>query len=331
MFLYAGIDEAGYGPLFGPLVVARTVWGLERTADAAQVPDLWRILSKAVCRDVKTARRGRVAVNDSKKLHTSGSGVRHLERGVLSCAALAGKHPATVCDWLDDLGEQAHRDLSGLPWYAPAEDRPWQALPSALTDGEVAVARGMVAAAAVEAGVSVLDFGAAVVFEDRFNRMVSATRSKAAMSFTFVAGHLMSIWQRFGHDAPLVIVDRQSGRRHYRELLAMNFPEARLTIEHESESSSAYRLEASHPRRRAMTIRFEVDAEPRHLPAALASMISKYTRELLMARFQSWFTQRAPLVKPTAGYATDARRFWNQIQPTLTELSIPPHQLRRIS
>ena len=331
MLVYAGIDEAGYGPLFGPLVVARTVWGLEGKPEGAQEPDLWRILSKAVCRDVKTARRGRVAVNDSKKLHISGSGVRNLERGVLAFAALAGRHPTTVCDWLDDLGEQAHRDLSGLPWYAPAEDRPWQALPCALTEGEVAVARGMVATAAGEAGVAVLDFGAAVVFEDRFNRMVAATRSKAAMSFTFVAGHLRAIWQRFGHAGPVVVVDRQSGRRHYRELLAMNFPEAQLTVEHESEASSEYRLEASHPKRRAMTIRFEVDAEPRHLPAALASMISKYTRELLMARFQSWFTQRAPGIKPTAGYATDAKRFWRQIQPALSELSISPHQLRRIS
>ena len=54
-------------------------------------------------------------------------------------------------------------------------------------------------------------------------------------------------------------------------------------------------------------------------------------RELLMERFQNWFTHHAPDVKPTAGYATDAQRFWRDIEPLLPALAIEPQQLRRMA
>ncbi len=78
-----------------------------------------------------------------------------------------------------------------------------------------------------------------------------------------------------------------------------------------------------------MTIQFEVDSEQAHMPVALASMLSKYTRELLMARFQAYFRERAPHVKPTAGYALDGKRFLEEIRPLLPQLAIDPERLVR--
>lgn len=336
MLIYAGVDEAGYGPLFGPLVVGRCVLAVDfEPPRPGRLPPMWRLLGKAVCRDLGK-RRGRLAVNDSKKLRTAASGIKHLEAGVLAFAALAELEwsPADVGLLLDHLGEKTHRKLHNLPWYAPDNSRPWDALPLANTDGELAIARKLLKSAADRAGVQVVDMGAAIVFEDRFNRMVAATRSKASTSFTFVARHLDAIWQRFGEKQPTVIVDRQSGRTHYLQLLATSFPQAELAIQEESDGVSAYRLiehAANGATRRAMTVRFEVNADGTHMPASLASMISKYTRELLMARFQSWFSAAVPAVKPTAGYASDAKRFWREIQPKLAELAIDPAVLKRRS
>lgn len=335
MYVYAGIDEAGYGPMFGPLTVGRVVLAIPRLAPAcvgAAPPQLWQRLRRAVCRSLQGA-RGRVVVNDSKKLHHAEpgrglAGARHLERGVLAFATMAGHRLGTVGHWLDWLGETAHRELGHLPWYHCSDDRPWDPLPAACTRGEIAVARNLLETTCQRIGVEVADMGAAVVFEDRFNRMVHATRSKAATSFTFVAGHLQHIWQRFGEHHPHVVVDRQSGRARYRELLATSFPSAEIRILDESPTVSAYHLRQAG---RAITVSFEVDADAAHMPTALASMTAKYTRELMMARFQAWFAQRAPAIRPTAGYAADAQRFWRELEPHLPALAIDPALLVRVA
>jgi hypothetical protein len=331
VYVYAGIDEAGYGPSFGPLLVGRAVLALAEPPADGQEPNLWKLLKRAVC---KTAgdRRKRLAVNDSKKLHSQGTPnrLRHLELGVLTFAALAGYRPRCVGSLLDGLGESCHRELAGLPWYEPCEGAPWASLPVHCTEGELAVSANMLAACARESGLQALNLGAAVVFEDRFNRMVMATRSKASASFTFVGKHLSFIWENYGAHHPRVVVDRQSGRMRYRELLAMLFPGAKLCVIDESAIDSVYCLEGTGEPRRLMTVRFQVDSEQRHLPTALASMISKYVRELLMLRFQAYFTRRAPRIEPTAGYGADAKRFWREIEPLLTELSISPDRLRRL-
>ena len=67
MYIYAGIDEAGYGPMFGPLLVGRAVFCVPNLEPDAPLPHLWQRLSRVVCRNL-SGRKGRIAVNDSKKL-----------------------------------------------------------------------------------------------------------------------------------------------------------------------------------------------------------------------------------------------------------------------
>jgi len=329
MFVYAGIDEAGYGPLFGPLVVGRCVLTIPKLAAYPEggPPDLWSRLGKAVARTLREA-RGRIVVNDSKKLTTKAAGIKHLETGCLSFAGLGDSEPGDVGAWLDWVGESHHRTEAVLPWYAAGEGSPWQALPEAGTAGELAIARVMLRRTCERIGVGLGSLGAAVVYEDQFNREVAQTHSKAAVSFTRVAAHLLHVWEAHGQDHPLCVVDRQGGRTSYRELLAMSFPGAMLAIEEETSQRSAYTLRTG---ARAMSVVFQVEAEAAHMPVALASMTAKYTRELLMHRFSAWFTQRCPDVLPTKGYGSDGKRFWQEVRPRLGELGIDPLDLRRQS
>ncbi|MCA9117788.1 MAG: hypothetical protein KDA79_22110, partial [Planctomycetaceae bacterium] len=86
MGLITGMDEAGYGPNLGPLVVAVTVWEVPGDPHDA---DLWEAFAPAVCRQAEPA-SGRVHIADSKEVHQASKGLSALERSAQAVLALAG-------------------------------------------------------------------------------------------------------------------------------------------------------------------------------------------------------------------------------------------------
>lgn len=330
MLIYAGIDEAGYGPMFGPLTLGRAVFALDDVSlEFGQTCDLWQTLAAGVCRKPRD-KQGRIAINDSKKLHTQAAGVAHLEQAVLALLGSIGKEHQPPGDFgllLDRLGLTEHRELSHLPWYDPAGESPWQTLPTCHSADSQQLATGLLHRCLEQSRVRMLDLGVAVIFEDRFNDMVAKMRSKAAVSFHFLAQHLRHIWDRFGKDHPTVIVDRQSGRMHYRELLEVTFGDATLRIVDETRDCSHYQVRDKHGR--SLAIQFVVNADDLHMPTAVASMTTKYVRELFMARLNAWFCTRLPDLKPCAGYGADAKRYWLDVQPHLRRLGVEEICFRR--
>ena len=67
------------------------------------------------------------------------------------------------------------------------------------------------------------------------------------------------------------------------------------------------------------------------MPVAMASMLSKYTRELFMDRLNAWFIGHQSDLKPTAGYAQDGKRFLDDIAGLMSVLKIDHASLVRQS
>ena len=310
MPLVAGIDEAGYGPTLGPLVVGATLWNIPPQLTNA---DHWDLLQDCVSRSV---RRGswHLAVNDSKMIYNRKKGISTLERSVLAFASAAGVDLTTLGALL--VGSGAHLDGAELPWYRDLATP----LPIDRSQSKYQAVAERLKRAMTKAGVICCGLLAEVVTEGRFNQRVARTRNKAAVLIEQVLRLIQVAGRRAGAHDLLVRVDRLGGRADYRSLLAAAFPERHLHIVEVSEGCSRYRLASAD---NDWFIEFAVDADKKHLPVALASMLAKYLREVLMQRFNAYWKQRLPDLRPTAGYYTDARRFLGEIEPALADAAVP--------
>lgn len=341
-----GIDEAGYGPLMGPLCVAMTVFrvpepehpvGEDASAHAAKTPNLWTLLSQGVSkspgRSGKTDAKGRVAIADSKVLKLANSVTTthplvHLERGVLTFLrhrASAPCAPTTDLELFDALHEPAFDRVRQLAGAHAAYQGPGHAIPAGTATGALGITANVVGRALATSGVEILDMACVMVFEPTFNATVRTGLNKAEVSGMAVGALFRRAIARFaGLGRMGIVCDRQGGRMEYGPWLERAVPGAKVEIAGEDENRSRYTLhrEDLGVQKRA-GVAFVVEAEKHHLPVALASMTAKYCRELAMARFNAHWGSvaagRGVELKPTAGYSTDARRWLRDAEGLLSE------------
>lgn len=305
MPIVAGIDEAGYGPSLGPLVVGATVWQIDprRAGD-----DLWTTLRDCVCR-AGERNDWRLVVDDSKAAFDRQRGISTLERTVLAFAQAGGLPCDELFTLLAALDPQAQRQRA-FPWYQKRA----QTLPLDGAHSSFAAVGQKLARVMDEHGAICRGLLAQIVTEDDYNERVRQTRNKAALLLEHVLRLISRIADRGDGQDVCIFVDRLGGRSEYGRLLRTAFPERHLHELAISDDSSRYRLADE---RGDWTIEFVVEADQRHLPVALASMLAKYVREALMLRFNAYWRELLPALAPTAGYYTDAQRFLVDIAPVL--------------
>ena len=263
MTLTVGIDEVGYGPKLGPLVVAAA--SASRPLPAG------------------------VRIGDSKKVFSQQKGIETLEPAVLGFL-----RASTFADLLDKLSAP----MPASPWYAAPMGLPLCApLPEL--------------------------FGswARLIEPDEFNRE-TRERNKSDYLFEIAAGLINRI--RAAHPGPIrFVVGKHGGRAFYLRGIQTLISPTVMVIE-ESRGRSAYQIPGA-------TIEFLMDAEERHELVALASMIGKYVRECAMKLFNDWWAKHHPqALRRTAGYGPDGRRFFREIEPTLTRLKIERESVLRL-
>jgi hypothetical protein len=127
-----------------------------------------------------------------------------------------------------------------------------------------------------------------------------------------VAGLIEQLVEAFGREGLMLFVDRQGGRKSYSRLLRAVLPGGRIEVIEETALRSEYAVSGGAQR---ACVRFEARADSLYLPVALASMLSKYTRELHMEMLNDFWRERVAGLLPTAGYYRDGRRFLAEIEP----------------
>lgn len=316
--ILVGIDEAGYGPVLGPLVVSASAF--EVPAGAAD-DCLWERLGGSVCRTV-SARESKIAILDSKKLYRRQEGLARLERSVLAAVGAWRGVPPSLRGLLGLLCPDVPELLAEYPWYQAADVD----LPAAADKGGIRIASGRFARDLDAQSTRLAGFWSEVLPEGHYNRLVTNTRNKAVV----LSGLTLRLVQRVADAYPdrelHISIDKQGGRDHYGRLLLRAFEDRRLKVVTESREQSAYELVGG---RAPWHVSFHLSGESQHLPIALASLVSKYLRELLMACFNRFWIEQVPDLKPTAGYYQDGLRFLKDIGPHLGRLGIARERLVR--
>lgn len=306
-----GTDEAGYAPNLGPLVISATVWSVPGDPNGV---DLYCRLNKAVAR-TPAARKGpprRVVLADSKVVYKPPGGLADLELGVLSALGLAGARPATWRDCWRMLDPQSLAAIDALPWHASFQRN----LPLAADTAHLDRLREKLGREADGAGIRLLSVRSRAVFPDHWNRLTDEHNKSTVLSLLTLE-LLSQVLAELDEQPVAVICDKHGGRNFYQPLLQRHVEHV-VEVYGEGRQASVYRWG---PADRRTEVMFCVNAE-RYLPCALASMASKYLRELSMLAFNDYWRGHLPDLRPTAGYPLDARRFKSDIAAVQQSLGI---------
>jgi ribonuclease HII len=300
-----GTDEAGYGPHLGPLTITGTLW-----ETSSLDLDLYQTLAPAVC---DFASRDKLFVADSKRVY-SGS-IQQLETSVLALVyAVTNSIPtkwqelaAAICP-ADSISQFADQ-----PWL---DQRPLR-LPIKSNIDRIKALGDAFVQVCESANVSLVEIKCSTIFPPKFNAAVDELGNKA----TLLSTETLVIVRRMMDDTTndlKIGCDKHGGRSKYGELISSILTDQPVETELESRASSDYSFRQ---KRRDVSIRFQAKGES-FLPTALASMVSKYVREVMMAVWNEFWIEQIPGLKPTKGYPVDAKRFKAEIAKVQAKLGI---------
>jgi ribonuclease HII len=317
MVVLVGIDEAGFGPILGPLVVSSSTFLLPHHLLTA---NLWHILGKSAGSRRKHL-AGRLLIADSKKAYSKSLGIKHLERTVLACLRCLVKKPATLTELLTMLSPHCLERLNDYPWYKGADS-----YRISTDSADMAIASAVLKDDLASNGIELLELRSYCLDVGYYNKMVATAKNKASVLFTTTSRLIKNAFDNFVGDDLQIIVDRQGGRVRYRKNLQRMFPDMELKILKETPANSSYELQANS---KQMRLHFTVGADGRFLPVSLASMVSKYLRELLVDNINRYFAGHCAELKPTAGYWKDGLRFIEDLKKNIPPVQFDSNQLIR--
>ena len=292
---WVGIDEAGYGPNLGPMVMTAVIAestsqaGGDVDGDGCGTLDFWSDLAATV--DRAGGDPGRVWIDDSKAILHGGKGRDRLEIACLA-AVHSSRHelPGCLAELIEVLGAGSLTDVELARWSeGGTEDRTWPPTVARDTLDSLIARRPFVPPAATWRIAAVLSV---VVGPARFNGGLEVHGSKAAVHFEAFDRLLKQVWDRAADGrATFVTGDKHGGRHYYLRPLSEAFPDAWIDRGQECPALSRYTIR---DRCRRLELTLMPRADQCDGLVALASSVSTTVRELWMDVFNEYWRGESP-------------------------------------
>jgi hypothetical protein len=273
----------------------------------------WDVLAKAVSTQ-KKGLAGRLLITDSKKAYSRKSGIDPLRRTVLS-AIHAWKNGSAQTDTIQDIllliCPDTLKSIESVPWYKDLHTHPLSHNPS-----DIAIAAGVLQKTMSEHDIQISGIQSRCLDVELYNSRVRKVKNKSRVLFTELCALILEAFSRnTAHAEPMqVIVDRQGGRINYQQELLRMFPGFSLSVIRQEPNMSSYEMSRNG---QLMRIHFCAKADTKYLVVGLASMVSKYLREIMMHSLNHYFCGLCPNLCPTAGYWQDGQRFMQDLSTYL--------------
>ncbi|MHC4122641.1 MAG: hypothetical protein ACYSSI_03630 [Planctomycetota bacterium] len=235
MAVLIGIDEAGFGPILGPLVISSSVFSVPRELLHA---DMWQILRKSVGKNRKHL-SGRLLITDSKKAYSRSLGIKHLERTTLASIECFGKKPSTLSELLGLLCPDSLERLKNYPWYNRAGGNALSA-----DEADIKIVSSVFEDNLALNNIELLKLQSRCLDVAYYNELVNAVKNKSNVVFSITSQLIKSALDSFTEDELEIIVDRQGGRVRYLKNLQRMFEGMKLKILKEAADRSSYELKA---------------------------------------------------------------------------------------
>jgi hypothetical protein len=312
---WVGIDEAGYGPNLGPMVMTAVV--AEESAVASQreavarsprTIDFWSDLSATV--DRAGGDPDRLWVDDSKAIYRGRRGRDRLEAACLAVVhALGSEVPSTLPGLLAALGAGTLDETELSRWSgSPGASEASSCLSTPPGLAQLLKLRPL---DPPQARWRLVKVRSVVVAPARFNAELSCCGSKAEVHFGAFAALLQTVWESAADGRhTFVHSDKHGGRHYYLPALCREFPDAWIERGAEGAELSRYTMRSSRAR---LELSVQPEADRHDGLVALASIVSKTVRELWMDVFNRFWCAKVPGLRATAGYPADALRFRRDI------------------
>ncbi|XZE35102.1 hypothetical protein SH501x_000587 [Pirellulaceae bacterium SH501] len=338
-----GVDEAGYGPSMGPLVIAATAWWVPNVLVADQLAE-----SFADCFQPKPSlpRGDFLSIGDSKKILIGKYGWPSLSlaaqwilrESMRQASESASLRMLLQDDWSRLQTVPWYRDLtqgSQLPVHRYLGNQHDSSSDSKTRDSLLATISPKISERLASSGVKLLDTQARCIDEPEFNRLVSLSGNKSTVLSDLSLSLAKSIAIRAAataaeflntpqsHPARLKCIemffDKHGGRNRYQALLMNAFDGVWVECDCEGPRISTYRAKWGDYQ---IQFSFRVGGDSL-IPSGAASVIAKWVREHSMASLNAYWEQEAKeQIRPTAGYYVDALRFAEEIDSTAIRLGL---------